>query len=115
MGLVKDTPDWLLERLNGDHTCHLCGECDGTVLWDGLARGGVDGLLLLCDDCVLSMCGGMLNDLVLSGDRSFPGIVGNLQERLKHVIGLRLENEGHGVEPETARRYRKLLEALEEH
>lgn len=114
MGLIKDTPDWLLERCGGDLTCHYCGEHEATILWDGLERGE-DGLVLLCDSCVLSMCGGMLLDLVLGGTSSLAELYMGLDDRLRRVIGLRLENVGKGVEAEAADRYRRILEEMEEH
>jgi len=114
MGLIKDIPDWLLERCEGDLTCRCCGEREATILWDGMVRPA-DGLLLLCDECVLSMGGGMLNDLVLDGTASLAEVYMQLEERLRRTIELRLENVGQGISEETADRYRKILQDMQEH
>ena len=111
MGLVQDTPDWILERLGEDRTCHFCGEEEATVIWDNFTRDGNDGLLALCDSCTLSIGGGILIDLALKGTAAMPEIWMDLVERLRHTISIRMEN----MDAKTVARYERILKELEEY
>lgn len=73
--------------------CHWCGKDPPEFHWINFPNDtfstGDGGTLYLCEDCVWSVCGGLLLDLVLDGRMTMDDLIQSLKDRLARVILLR--------------------------